>query len=342
MCKAPKFTTVLDKYFLRKIHALKLHCPQQPNGCPWIGELGEVERHLDPAFGQCTAMFPCKFGCGDRLLISLLAMHHEVCERRPYRCQHCNTYTGIYADVVGHHIPVCPKYPVPCPKGCGAKKIKRASVKKHLTKCPLSRVDCKYKNVGCLTKVRRKDKDTDTSTHYSDNVSKHLEMAHSAFLRLSDESQRERDYLTAEVMTLKQALAYAEAELFSKGSAQQREDGEVKSIVTHVQSMETESNHVQGMNVLQKKPKTQAEEPSIQPTSASAQNDALQKNLKTTDTVISSKGLLLQSCVNEARPRKLSQSVALREEQLHTQTAVNQKPQAKCHVKEQEQSCSIM
>ena len=93
LCKTPKFTTVLDKYFVRKIHALKLYCPQQSNGCPWIGELGEVERHLDPASGQCTATFPCKFGCGNRLLIPLLPRHHEECERRPYQCQYCNMCT---------------------------------------------------------------------------------------------------------------------------------------------------------------------------------------------------------------------------------------------------------
>ena len=305
LCKTPKFTTVLDKFFLRKIHALKLYCPQQSNGCPWIGELGEVERHLDPASSQCTATCPCKFGCGNRLLMPLLPRHHEECERRPYRCQYCNTFTGIYADVVRDHFPVCPKYPVPCPKRCGAKKIKRASLKKHLTKCPMSLVDCKYKDAGCLAKVRRKD----TSSHYSEYMSEHLEMAHSAFLRLSDESQRERDCLTAEIEVLKLKLANAEAELFSNAASfQQREGGEIMRNVIQIQSME-------------------------------AVPKALDSQIP---EHVNSKELLHQGRNDDFRSGEWKQSVAIREKQLHAQATTTKQAKYQHRVKEQEPNCNIM
>ena len=186
--------------------------------------------------------------------------------------------------------------------------VQRASLKKHLTKCPMSLVDCKYKDAGCLAKVRRKD----TSSHYSHNISEHLEMAHSAFLRLSDKSQRERDCLAAKVESLKQKLAYAEAELFSKESTlvsfQQKKDGEIKGYATQIHSMETKlkamdsqvQEHVKSINMLQQKLTTQAEELSIQQSSVKSLQSRLKEQHSEKTTYVAQ----IQSLQTQLRAQK--------------------------------------
>ena len=275
LCKAPDFTTVLDKFFLRKIHALKLRCPQQSNGCLWIGELGDVDRHLDPASGQCSAVFPCRYGCGERLLVYRLTAHHDLCECRPHRCEYCNDYNGTHADVVRNHVPVCPKYPLDCPNGCGAKGIQRSNVGRHLKKCPLSQVECKFKRAGCNAKMNAKD----MSAHYSKNLSRHLKITYSAFIRLSEQYQRERDSVAAEVQSLRQKLAHAEAELSIKGSAlasierkMSATESAIKDRGTQIQSLQAElegvrseaHDHAKTKDVLQQKLIAQTEQLSNQ------------------------------------------------------------------------------
>lgn len=243
MCRVTNLTTHLDKFHLRKVHALKLRCPQQSNGCPWVGELGNVKRHLDPVSGQCSAVFPCKYGCGQRLLAAILPAHFAECDHRPYRCDYCLEYSGTYAEVARDHVPVCPRYPVPCPNGCSAKGIQRASVRRHLTKCPLSVVECEYKDVGCTAKINKQG----MASHCSKKMPQHLKMAYSAYVWLSDEYHRERDLLIADVESLREKLAQVEAELSLKVpdlvSVQQRvtvQDREIKDYLSQMQSLQAE------------------------------------------------------------------------------------------------------
>lgn len=209
MCRATTCATMLDRYFLRKVHALKLRCPRESNGCLWVGELGDVEKHLDLATGQCTAMFPCTYNCGKRLLASQLPSHHSQCERRPYRCEHCLDFNGTHTDVIRDHFPVCPKYPVPCPNGCSAKEIQRANLTKHLGRCPFALLECNYKAVGCTAKIRIQD----VSSHNARHMSQHLRMAYSAYVRISDESSKDRAELTAVNQTLKQEITRLKGQL---------------------------------------------------------------------------------------------------------------------------------
>lgn len=241
MCRVSNFTTVLDKFFLRKVHSLKLRCPELSNGCPWVGELGDVKRHLDPVSGQCSAVFPCKYDCGQRLLAANLTAHFAECDHRPYRCDYCLDFSGTYAEVVRDHVPVCPRYPVPCPNGCNAKGIQRASVQRHLTRCPLSMVECEYKQVGCTAKINKHS----VASHLSKKMPQHLKLAYSAYVQLSHLHHRE----SAEVESLKQKLTLAEAELSHKGSdlasIQQRvtvQDREIKGYISQTQTLQAELN----------------------------------------------------------------------------------------------------
>ncbi len=44
LCNAQTFSTMIDKYFVRKTKELNVRCPQK--GCLWEGTLGSLEHHV--------------------------------------------------------------------------------------------------------------------------------------------------------------------------------------------------------------------------------------------------------------------------------------------------------
>ena len=48
LCNSPNFTTFLHKGVAREVNALRVYCPRKAQGCDWQGELGQVDRHLNP------------------------------------------------------------------------------------------------------------------------------------------------------------------------------------------------------------------------------------------------------------------------------------------------------
>ena len=89
LCKEPGFTTFLHKGVAREVNALKIYCPNKPQGCDWQGELGQVEKHLNPEDeskerGCGFVMVDCKYKCGDRFQKRLVKKHEtENCYKRP-------------------------------------------------------------------------------------------------------------------------------------------------------------------------------------------------------------------------------------------------------------------
>ena len=47
ICKEPDLATMVDKYFRRKVCEVKVCCPHTPNGCEWVGEVGDLNRHTE-------------------------------------------------------------------------------------------------------------------------------------------------------------------------------------------------------------------------------------------------------------------------------------------------------
>ena len=47
ICKEPSLATVLDKNHRRKVHEVQVHCPHKASGCGWVGEVGELQSHMD-------------------------------------------------------------------------------------------------------------------------------------------------------------------------------------------------------------------------------------------------------------------------------------------------------
>ena len=140
MCSEPNLTTMPDKFYKRKVNELKVRCPYKGNGCDWVGEVGNVDRH----FASCL--------------------------KRPSQCNFCD-FKSTYEVVTNNHIPVCVKYPEPCPNHCEIGAIPRFKVKQHLSKCPLQLVECKFAKFGCQEKILRQD----MTCHMEEGAQDHLQ-----------------------------------------------------------------------------------------------------------------------------------------------------------------------
>ena len=61
---------------------LKVHCENSGNGCDWVGELGDLQRHLT---NKCPYVeVVCRHGCGRKYPRSVLLVHEkDECPSRP-------------------------------------------------------------------------------------------------------------------------------------------------------------------------------------------------------------------------------------------------------------------
>ena len=47
ICKEPELATMLDKHYRRRVHQVQVRCPHKAGGCGWVGEVGELQSHMD-------------------------------------------------------------------------------------------------------------------------------------------------------------------------------------------------------------------------------------------------------------------------------------------------------
>ena len=91
LCNSPDFTTFLHKGVAREVNALRVYCPKKAQGCDWQGELGQVDRHLNPTAnsrGCGFVMVECKYKCGGLFERRVIASHEtDDCANRPIELQ---------------------------------------------------------------------------------------------------------------------------------------------------------------------------------------------------------------------------------------------------------------
>ena len=100
-----EFSLMDDKRLARTLNDFKVYCPHQEKGCKWIGELGELPRHLnqDPK--------------SDKLLVGCL--FQEI------RCGLCQTHICERRLMNDHILDQCPNRDIECEyhyAGCDVKK----------------------------------------------------------------------------------------------------------------------------------------------------------------------------------------------------------------------------
>ena len=200
-CKSTGFSTFFDKKQKRRVLDLKVYCDKRTEECQWVGGLGELEKHL----GENCQFFKvnCPNNCGLAIQRQLLAKHQaNDCLKRPHSCQYCQL-NATYREIQDNHLPVCPKYPVPCPNKCGVSPQERDQLEDHLRECPLQLVECELWEMGCEEMVKRKD----LTRHMEEGAQKHLILMASKYLKTQadmhqyiSELKRENEGLKREAM----------------------------------------------------------------------------------------------------------------------------------------------
>ena len=155
VCKEPNLNPVHDKFFKRKVYELEVRCPNQSLGCEWVGELGDLDRHLsqNSVEGECQFVtVACPHSCGDSFQRCQLEGHKaNDCPNRQFTCQYCD-HKATYITVTSEHWLVCTKYPVDCPnKSLGCQWAgERGDLDQHLNdgseegECQFVTVVCPY------------------------------------------------------------------------------------------------------------------------------------------------------------------------------------------------------
>ena len=100
--------TVLDKNHQRKVKNIEVRCSNYKEGCEWVGELRDLQNHLDPANGKCG--IACPFSCGKHTRSSDMKEHTRDCDKRMISCEKCGYY-NTFTIVTEKHYPICPQSP---------------------------------------------------------------------------------------------------------------------------------------------------------------------------------------------------------------------------------------
>ena len=84
----------LNKHLQRLVNGLKVRCQHHEVGCQWVGELRNLQEHLDPVIRKCDfILLACPFGCGKRFRSSAMKDHIlRSCSERPHDCEYCGYY----------------------------------------------------------------------------------------------------------------------------------------------------------------------------------------------------------------------------------------------------------
>ena len=217
-CKAEDFDVFEDKRLRRSLYALKVRCSNNKHGCPWEGELGQLEEHFnaDPqAADNVTTeqLEGCPFVelkclyCANLFKRSEIQRHQSsLCPSRPTVCMYCDKYCSNNEDVTTKHWSLCAYYPVHCPNECG-KILQRQNLEIHISStCPLAEIDCDFSDVGCKTHLLQKD----MPSHLSESVVDHLSLmgcGHSKLLKVVDEQDNVLKNLMQKNLRLEQRAA---------------------------------------------------------------------------------------------------------------------------------------
>ena len=174
LCKKKPLRTAEDLFFKRKVLQLKIRCSNKPQGCQWVGELSDLDRHLKLGYvdGECCLVrVKCPLKCNKCIQRRDLVNHQSnECPKRFFTCKYCG-FKSTYEGVTDDHWPKCQRYPVICPNKCSEGAIERHFLQRHLREdCPLQKIECEFSYAGCEVKVQR----SEMKEHMDSSKDKHL------------------------------------------------------------------------------------------------------------------------------------------------------------------------
>ena len=135
LCKQKIAAAMPDRQLERLLNEKLVFCSNKNRGRTWSGELLKFEGdHLnenpqtpDKVMDGCPYV---KVSCSQCQRVKVerkeMTNHKEKeCPRREAVCTYCKKHHAAYEDIGRIHHPVCQQIPVPCPKGCGAKPLRK-------------------------------------------------------------------------------------------------------------------------------------------------------------------------------------------------------------------------
>ena len=178
-CNEADFNVYSNKGLRRTLNGYRVYCCQRGDGCDWVGELGELDRHLNLQPPPEKLLVGCQFSevdctyCVQPFQRRYVQAHQsDDCPKRPFACQHCNMYAATFEDVTQNHWPVCPFFPISCPNNCEL-VLQRQEVEHHMSRdCPLTLVLCDFHVVSCQAHLTRRD----MPSHISENLTGHMSL----------------------------------------------------------------------------------------------------------------------------------------------------------------------
>ena len=102
-CKQPDklINARRDEHFRRLVNNLEVRCPDYEKWCEWVGDLKDLQYHLN----ECR--IPCPFGCSAHTRSSDMTEHTSHCPNRMISCN-CGYY-NTFTIVTKKHYPICPQ-----------------------------------------------------------------------------------------------------------------------------------------------------------------------------------------------------------------------------------------
>ena len=169
VCRDSEFPVVQNKQIDRVIRSLHVYCTNEKEGCEWHGEINDTVTHLNHC--QYEEVKCDNRGCKSIVQRRLLKSHMTECLYRSVNCRRCHVI-GSFRFINQEHEDECPKSPLLCPNSCDVGTVTREDLSKHREICPLEMIGCEYCEMGCESKVARKD----VEDHNQKNVEEHLRL----------------------------------------------------------------------------------------------------------------------------------------------------------------------
>ena len=191
-CQEDISDTFPNKGLQRSLYEFEVYCSHKKEGCEWVGELGQLDPHLNLNPSSNKLHEGCQFAdvqcahCSGAFARHEVAAHQsEQCPKRPFKCEHCGNFESTYEDVIDNHLPVCGFCPVQCPNDCGTTP-ERQNLQKHQDcECPNALVQCDFSYAGCdMTLPRAK-----IPAHLQDNIVQHLSLLATWGRKLEEENK---------------------------------------------------------------------------------------------------------------------------------------------------------
>ena len=161
-----------------------MKCDNVERGCEWEGTVGTLEEHV--AVCQFTPVL-CPKQCGKMVLLLRKDLDHHInneCRNRDCECEYCGK-KGTYANITQIHYALCDEKIVSCPNEDCTETMKRHMIKDHVKDdCEYTEVSCKYENIGCEVKLKKKD----NMRAHEENDEIHFHLALGAVVELKDKN----------------------------------------------------------------------------------------------------------------------------------------------------------